>query len=455
MNPRIVVVGLGPADEAMITRATFDAIAACPVRFVRTRRHPAVTVFDTIGGPAPTFLDDVYEGAARIGDVYPAIVDRITQAAREHGEVLYAVPGSPLVAERTVQLLGALDGVEVEIVPAMSFLDLTWPRLGVDPVDASVRLVDGHEFAAAAAGERGPFLVAQCDSTLVLGDIKLAVEDWPCEPVTVVHHLGLPDESIRQVEWADLDRIGEADHLTSLYIPRLTAPIGAELVRFDELVHQLRVGCPWDREQTHGSLRRYLIEECFELDEAIAALAPEGPDGSDGDAEYDDGDRAIEHFMEELGDVLFQVYLHSTIAAESGWFTLADVARSVHDKLHRRHPHVFGDARFDSPEEFSAEWEGIKAQEAAERGESPAAASEGIPAALPALLRASKILKRLHAAGVDVDSAVPSVPSAWESFAAAPDADSLGSLLLGVVLAARSQQLDAETALRDAGDRLA
>ena len=115
-------------------------------------------------GEAASF-DALYDAADRIEDVYAGIVEALVADASEHGEVLYAVPGSPVVAERTVELLAADGRVDVELVPALSFLDLAWVRLGVDPVERGVRLVDGHRFAVAAAGERGPLLVGQCDGT--------------------------------------------------------------------------------------------------------------------------------------------------------------------------------------------------------------------------------------------------------------------------------------------------
>ena len=218
------------------------------------------------------------------------------------GPVLYAVPGSPRVLERTVELLvadGPPAGVDVEVVPAMSFLDLAWVRLGVDPIEEGVRLVDGHRFEVAAAGERGPLLVAHCHNQRVLSDIKLAFDEQEPERAVVLQRLGLPDESIVEVPWAELDRAVEADHLTSVYVPVAAAPVAAELVRFDELVRTLRAECPWDREQTHESLTRYLLEEAYEVLDAVAS-------GSD------------EHLEEELGDLLFQVVFHAAIARERG-----------------------------------------------------------------------------------------------------------------------------------------
>ena len=127
--PRVVVVGLGPGGVDLLTTAATDAIGRVARRFVRTTRHPSAHVVE----PATSF-DDVYERSARQHDVYRAIVDALVDAARSDGEVLYAVPGSPLVAEHTVALLLDDERVEVEVVPALSFLDLAWVRLGVDPL---------------------------------------------------------------------------------------------------------------------------------------------------------------------------------------------------------------------------------------------------------------------------------------------------------------------------------
>ena len=121
MTPRVTVVGLGPGGPDLVTAGTRDAIARVPVRHLRTRRHPAASVVEG----AESF-DEVYDGAERIGDVYAAIVEALVAAAAEHGEVLYAVPGSPRVAERSVDLLAADPRVEVDVLPALSFLDLAW-----------------------------------------------------------------------------------------------------------------------------------------------------------------------------------------------------------------------------------------------------------------------------------------------------------------------------------------
>lgn len=414
-RPTVVVVGLGPAGPDLTTAGALARLGSLDHWHLRTHRHPAAEPF----ADRPSF-DHRYETGATFDDVYRGIAADLVADAERHGEVGYAIPGSPHVLERTVGLLRADPRVDIEIVPGMSFLDLAWGAIGVDPVEAGVTLVDGHRFAVDAAGATGALLVAHCHATHVLSDIKLAYDEDEPESVVVLARLGLADQSITEVAWADLDRSVEADHLTSLFIPSVGAPVAQELVRFDGLVRTLREQCPWDREQTHGSLRRYLVEETYEVVEAIDALEAGSPD-------------AVDDLEEELGDLLYQVFFHSVIAAEEGRFTIADVARGIHDKLHRRHPHVFGDA--DSTD-LEADWEQIKR---AEKGRS--SVFDGIPSALPGLLYAHKVLSKAERIGAPVPAPVD------------PGGE-LGSALLALVAHARATGIDAESALRAAADRV-
>ena len=425
-KPTVVVVGLGPAGLDLITPQTQSAIDATPVRVLRTVHHPAAGAV-----PNASSCDDLYESADVFDEVYRGVADRLVGLATEHGRVLYAVPGSPRVLERSVEYLLNDRRVHVDLVPAMSFLDLAWARLGVDPVEAGVRLVDGHTFASSAAGESGPVLVAHCHNKRVLSDIKLAVDDPGDTPVTVVQRLGCDDEAIFTVTWAELDREVEPDHLTSLYIPRLSAPVAAELMRFQELVETLRRECPWDRDQTHLSLRRHLIEEAYEVIDAIDGFDPESGVGAD-------------HLEEELGDLLFQVFLHSILAAEEGWFDLADVARTVHDKLHSRHPHVFGDAEVQGIDDLVVSWEEAKL---AEKGRS--SVLDGVPASLPALALADKTIKKAGAIAFEVgDDMVRHLSDRLAAVAADPNDASVGAALMSLVALSRSTGIDPEMALR-------
>jgi tetrapyrrole methylase family protein/MazG family protein len=436
------VVGLGPAGPALLTVAALDAIERIPVRILRTFRHPSASAVDEA-----TSCDDLYEQAESMGEVYAGIVERLVTAAEEHGEVIYAVPGSPWVAEASVGLLVDDPRVEVEVLPGLSFLDLVWDRLRVDPLAAGVRLVDGRRFAVEAAGQRGPLVVAQCDSAAVLSEVKLAVDDEGPPSVVVLQRLGLPDESTVELEWADLDRAVEPDHLTALWIPSLAAPVGTELVRFAELVRTLRSRCPWDREQTHASLTRYLLEETYELLEAIEALQGVGDDS---DA-CDQLDGAYEHLEEELGDVLFQVFFHATLAAEAGRFDVAGVARTVHDKLVRRHPHVFAGLEVAGTDDIVRNWDRIKAEEKGRSG----GPMDGVPPNLPALLYAHKIQRRAAAVGVEVDvpATTADMTTADMTTADMTTADEVGTALFSLVATSRRLGVDPEGALRAVATR--
>lgn len=455
-RPRITVCGLGPGGAGSVTTATLAAIERSPVRFLRTTRHPTAHL---VAGAAS--FDHLYEAADSFDEVYGAIADALVVAATEAapaggtgagaaGSVLYAVPGSPLVLEDSVRRLRADPRVDVELVPALSFLDEAWARLGVDPVDDGVRLVDGHRFAVQAAGERGPLLVAHVHAPWVLSEIKLALDAGDEQRVVVLQGLGTPDERVFEVAWHELDRAVSPDHLTSLYLPDLAAPVAAELAASVELMARLRRDCPWDRAQTHQSLRRYLLEEAYEVLEAIDRLpAPaEGAgvgQGEDGPAAEElDADDGYELLEEELGDLWFQVLFHAQLAAEAGRFTVADVARTLHDKLVGRHPHVFGDVAVADAGEVVANWERIKQEE-----KQRSSALDGIPAALPALALADKVLQRAERAGWTTDTG-----EVGRSLAALvpPDARSeeLGRVLLALVVAGRAVHLDAEAALRSA-----
>jgi len=432
-RPVVDVVGLGPGGADLITAGTAEVLTSGRAVYLRTARHPAASVVPT----ASTF-DELYETLPTFDEVYATVVDRLVDAATASpAGVVYAVPGSPLVAEHTVELLIADDRVDAIVHPAMSFLDLTWVRLGVDPFSAGVRVVDGHSFAVEAAGERGPLLVAQCDSRDVLSVIKLSVEEPPTAAVTVLQRLGLPDESLFTVGWDDLDRSFEPDHLTSIWIPELAEPVAVEVARFNELMRSLRAQDPWKMGQTHDSLKRYLLEEAYEVLEAIDAYDP------------DDGAGA-EELCEELGDLLYQVVFHSAIGAEAGWFNLADVARSIHDKLVDRHADVAATVQPDAPaEDWVAGWEQSKRERKGRES-----AFDGIPVSFPALARALKVGKKADALGLaDPDPAESLRRSVADLETGGADASTVGSVLFDLAELARASGIDPEDALRLRVDR--
>jgi tetrapyrrole methylase family protein / MazG family protein len=441
VTAHIDVVGLGPGDERFVTDHTRHMFAAAAHRYVRTLRHPSAHLVGEC-----TSFDAVYDASDTFDDVYGEIVERLVAAARQHASLVYAVPGSPLVLERTVRQLRSDPRVTVTVHPAMSFLDLAFAALGIDPVEAGVRLVDGHEFAVAAAGYGGPMLVAHTHANWVLSDIKLAVDGASGdEPVVILQRLGTADQQVIHTTWADLDRAVEADHLTSVFVPSLAAPVGAELVRFHQLARTLRERCPWDQKQTHDSLIQYLLEETYEVVDALRDLDSTDPDTDDA-------------LVEELGDLLYQIEFHAVIAEQEGRFTMADVAQQVHDKLVRRHPHVFGDTQVDNADDVEANWAAIKATE-----KQRSSVFDGVPRSQPSLTWALALQRKAARVGFDWPDASGALPKIGEehdelraAIAEGDDAaqfDELGDLLFAILNVSRHLGIDAELALRAAADK--
>ncbi len=443
--PRVVIVGLGPGDPTLVSEQTRQAILASRVRFLRTSIHPSAHLV-----PDAETFDSLYEAAKSFADVYQQTSDRIVAAAIEHGEVLYAVPGSPLILERSVRHLRTDPRIECSILPAVSFLDEAYAALGLDPVESALTLVDGHDFATAAAGHHGPLLIAHCHANWVLSEIKLAVDDASDASnddveVVVLQRLGTSQQLITHTTWAAMDQAVEADHLTTLYVPRLNVAVAEHYNRFHRLARTLREQCPWDIEQTHHSLLPCLIEESYEVVDAIQQLDSDNPSSD-------------ELLIEELGDLLYQIEFHATIAEQEGRFTIADVTQGIHDKLVRRHPHVFGDVDADTTDAVLNNWDAIKM---AEKGRT--SIFEGIPSALPSLAYAYKVGRKAAKAGFDWTSAEGAatkiVEETAEVFAAANSGDrdhaaeELGDLLFAVVNVARHLELDPEVALRAATNK--
>ena len=203
--------------------------------------------------------------------------------------------------------------------------------------------------------------------------------------MTILQRLGTADERIVETTWAELDRAVEADHLTCVYVPRLAHPVADHYVRFHELARTLRERCPWDREQTHKSLAPYLVEEAFELVDALEALDPTDP-------------TTDTHVIEELGDLLYHIEFHAAIAEQDGRFSIVDIVDGVHDKLVRRHPHVFGDVEAHDAETVEANWDDIKRDEKQRQS-----LFDGVATSQPALAYAQQLQRKAAKVGFDWD----------------------------------------------------
>ena len=284
-------------------------------------------------------------------------------------------------------------------------------------------------------------LVAHTHANWVLSDIKLAADGATGdEPVVILQRLGTPEQHVVNTTWADLDRTVEADHLTCVYIPRLGSPVGGSLVRFHQLARTLREQCPWDQEQTHSSLIKYLLEETYEVVDALQAL----------DADEPSTDSAL---IEELGDLLYQIEFHATIAEQQGRFTMTDVVDGIHDKLVRRHPHVFGSVTADDAETVVANWDAIKHDE-----KGRASVFDGVAMSQPSLSYAYHVQRNAAKVGFDwpdVGGALPKIAEEARELADVVTAgdrdridDELGDLLFAVVNVARHLGVEPEAALR-------
>ena len=382
MSPTVRVVGLGPAGVDLLTQRTMRLLRTSPVVRLRTRIHPAASEFQSIES-----YDDFYESAASFESLYDAIVDDLVSLASlsPNGEVVYAVPGSPVVAERTVEMLRQRRDVRTICEPAISVIDIVCVALGRDPMASELRIVDALASTAPFRGP-GPLLILQTYAPEIMASVadRLSSE----VVVTIVHHVGLDDEVIKEVRAVELVLFRQADHLTSLWVDglRTTGEAMDDLVDF---MRRLRLECPWDQEQTHASLTRHLLEEAYEALDALETLV-RVDSGEDLDA-------AVAHVEEELGDLLFQIVFHAELGDEESRFNLATIADGVRDKLTGRHPHVFGDTVVSNSNEVAARWESLKR---VEKGRD--SVTDGIAWQLPALTLYAKLLRK--AALVDLGS---------------------------------------------------
>ena len=218
---KITVVGLGPGRAGLITRESWQLMEQADTLILRTRIHPTVSALEEAGLTFTTY-DGFYEKAESFEALYTAIARDLLQRAVEQGDLVYAVPGSPLVAERTVVLLRELarkTAVEVDIRPGMSFVEVMYTRLGIDPIDG-LTIIDAEDVDTLKERPAQSLVITQVYSPSIASDTKLMLMDlYPDEyEVTYIHNLALPDESIRKIPLYELDRQKDVDHLTSLFI---------------------------------------------------------------------------------------------------------------------------------------------------------------------------------------------------------------------------------------------
>jgi len=435
----ITVVGLGPGGAGHLTTEARDVLGSASEIYLRTRVHPTVSALPE--GAKIVSFDDVYEQADEFSEVYDTIAQRVVELGTREQGVVYAVPGHPLVGESSVQRILRLAeglGLAVRIVEGVSFVDVVCTTLGLDPLDG-IQIGDATAVAGTcypAFSTCLPLILGQLYSRQVASDVKLVLlMAYPGEHrVTVLRAAGTEGQASQTLPLHELDRVVEIDHLTALYVPPIPAP--SALSELQEVVARLRApgGCPWDREQTHRSLRPFLLEETYEVLRAL------------------DADDTVA-LTEELGDLLLQIMLHTQVGIEEAEFLMADVVGHIVAKLMRRHPHVFGQVQVNGSQEVLVNWERIKAEENRHRPEG--GLFVGIPTTLPALEQAQTVQHRSERRGRQgprQDLLESRIQGRLKDLAGATSLEererALGRLLFDVTELARILEVDAESALR-------
>ncbi|MFI2858945.1 nucleoside triphosphate pyrophosphohydrolase [Paenibacillus sp. JSM ZJ436] len=450
MSAAITVVGLGSGNADRLTLGMFKTLQGADRVYVRTLKHPVIDDLRETGIEMKSF-DSVYESYDTFPEVYEHIAASLIKLALAgEGEIVYAVPGHPMVAEATVRLLRERcpeQGIALKVLGGESFLDEAFVRLGFDPIEG-FQLLDAGGLSASRLQPQLHTLIGQVYDMFTASEVKLALmEVYPDDyEVIVGHALGVEgQESIQHIPLYELDRVEGYGNLSLVYVPRSDDEQlrRRSFDRLHEIVAVLRSpeGCPWDREQTHQSIRKNLIEETYEVLETI---------------DEDDPD----HMQEELGDLLLQIMLHSQMEEEIGTFTVRDVIGSLNDKLIFRHPHVFGDTSAKDAEDALQNWEQMKAEEKLRKGQTASSTSvlDGVPRDLPALMKAYKLQKKAAKVGFDWDDISGVFQKIEEELAELREAVEqglspeeqaleLGDLLFAACNAARFIQADPEEAL--------
>lgn len=388
---KITVIGLGASEIEQLPLGAYRHLKKQGQVYIRTMDHPVAKQLSEEGIQFLSF-DSIYEKYDDFESVYEAIVAELVSAEGE--TITYAVPGHPFVAEKTVQLLLEAEKqhkIELDFLGGHSFLDEMYTALRIDPIEGC-QIVDGLGLTSDELNFKEHIIIVQVYDRVVASDVKLALmERLPDDyEVTIATAVGSSAEKLTSVPLYELDRVTTLNNLTAVYIPPVKDEtlLYGDFSKLKEVIATLRGpdGCPWDQKQTHESLKKYLLEEAYEVLEAI-------------DEEDDD------HLIEELGDVLLQVMLHAQIGADDGYFSVHDVIKTITEKMIRRHPHVFGQAQVQGTDEVLTNWEQIKAKEKGVTDDLSIFSS--IPKGLPALMEAMKLQKKAAGVGFDWEDAAP------------------------------------------------
>ncbi len=440
---QLTIIGLGPGDMSYLTLQALDELQGADVVYLRTARHPIVDALAAKGVNFESY-DAFYDRADCFEDVYRDIVDDII-AKLESQKVVYAVPGNPFVAEKTVELLKARCG-DIEYVHGASFIDAVITALGIDPVKG-LRIVNSLSLDPFVQLGDDVLVCIQCYNLVVASQLKIWLGNifYDEHPVLIVQSAGIKNQQkIVEMPLYELDRYQDFDHLTSVVVIPQRRQMRHQLAELMNIIKMLRSenGCPWDREQDHQSLKPSVLEEAYEVAEAL---------------DNDD----IFGLEEELGDLLLQVVFHAQIANENGDFNMVDVCDGISQKLIRRHPHVFADTIAKTAEQVKVNWEAIKKQE--NQHKTVADTMHKYSKGLPALFRSHKVIGKGIKAGFDwenVEQAIAKIEEEIAELRAALTAadhvnseEELGDILFASCVVATKLGIQPEEALQKSTDK--
>lgn len=385
----IKIIGLGPGSPEALTIGSINALKDGGQVFFRTEKHPTVDYLKNNGINFKT-LDNFYEESKSFDEVYESIANYIVDRYEEDSNIIYAVPGHPLVAEKSVFNLIQIcknKNIEYSIIPAVSFVDAMMESLKIDPIEG-LKIIDAFDIKNQVLDKRIGTIITQVYNRFIASEVKIQLAEYYDDETEIIFVRGAGIqgiESIRRIPLYELDMQEDIDYLTSIYIPK-DLDNKKDFNDLIQIVETLRGenGCPWDREQTHQSLKNDFIEECYEL---IDAIKNEDIDG----------------MVEELGDILLHVVFQSSLGNEEGYFNIQDVIQGICNKMIFRHPHVFGNIKVSDSNEVLDRWEELKNQE--KKYQSLTEKMQMIAKSIPSITRARKIQKIASKVGFDWEDA--------------------------------------------------
>ncbi|EJT6171600.1 nucleoside triphosphate pyrophosphohydrolase [Clostridium perfringens] len=435
------IMGLGPGAYEALTIGALKELKNNKNIYFRTEKHPTVDFLKDEGIKFESY-DHAYEKYDSFDDVYKYIAEDLITKIKDDEDLIYAVPGHPLVAEKSVINLIELckeNNIQYEVLPAVSFVDAMMEALQVDPIEG-VKIIDAFDMKNQILDKRVGTIITQVYNNFIASEVKLRLLEGYEDDTEIifVRAAGVEGlESIRKISLYELDWQEDIDYLTSIYIPK---DLGNKKDFQDllDIIETLRNpgGCPWDREQTHESLKSALLEECYEVIDAI---------------ENEDEDALIE----ELGDVLLQVVFHASIGKEDGYFDIMDVIGGISNKMINRHPHVFGNEEANTSEQVLVNWDEIKKEEKGIK--TLTEEMQNIAKSLPATTRAYKVQKKAKKVGFDWDDVNCAMDKVKEELNEIKEVyncedksiieGEVGDLLFACINVARFLEVDGELAL--------